>query len=187
MLGTDGSNCATGVILGSSVTVTGSVSVTGVPGQVGDEAVRDGFLEDGTAVRGHRGGQGRVPRGWLRGSGEAYGVGVALDCGLVVRGGEEPRARVVPGDDPRGDADAWPVEVAVVAELAACLRDRGGQAVERGGRLPLGADERLGIGAKLRRRAPEHGRVLAGADEQARDGDRHRDQLVQGDVERGTV
>src|SRR5487761_323411 len=156
MLGTDGSNCATGVILSSSV------SVAGVPGQVGDEAVRDGFLVDGTAVRGHRGGQGRVPRGWLRGSGEAYVVGVALDGGLVVGGGEAPGARVVPGDDPSGDADAWPVEVAVVAELAACPRDRGGQAVERGGRLPLGADERLGIGAKLRSRAPEDGRVLAG-------------------------
>src|SRR6202035_2251970 len=141
MLGTDGLNCGTAVILGSSV------CVTGVSGQVGDEGVRDGFLEDRAVVRGHGGGQGRVPRGWLRRSREAYVVGLILDGGLVVGGGEAPGARVVPGDDPCGDADAWPVEVAVVAELAARLRDGGRQPVEGGGRLALGADERPGIGA----------------------------------------
>src|SRR6202035_2938725 len=172
MLGTDGSNCGTAVILGSSV------RVTGVSCQVGDEGVRDGFLEDRAVVRGHGSGEGRVPRGWLRGSREAYVVGLVLDGGLVVGSAEEPGARVVPGDDPRGDADAWPVEVAVVAEPAARLRDRGGQPVESGGRLALGADERPGIRAKLRRRAPEDGRVLAGADELARDGNRHRHQLM---------
>src|ERR1700743_3692830 len=127
MLGTDGSNCGTAVILGSSV------CVTAVSCQVGDEGVRHGFLEDRAVVRGHGSGQGRVPRGWLRGSREAYVVGLVLDSGLVVGGAEAPGARVVAGGDPCGHADAWPVEVAVVAELAARLRDRGGQAGGRGG------------------------------------------------------
>ena len=59
--------------------------------------------------------------------------------------------------------------------------------MERGGRLALGADERPGIGAELSGRAPQDGRVLAGVDELARNGDRHRDQLVQGDVEGDAV
>src|SRR6185312_16466821 len=86
------------------------------------------------------------------------------------------------------DGDAGPVEVAVVGELAAGFRDGGGQPVKRGGRLALGADERLSVRAELPGRPAQDRRVLARADELTRaDSDRHRDQLVQGDVERGAV
>jgi hypothetical protein len=150
--------------------------------------VGDGFLADGLVVCGHRLRERRIPWSGLRGPGEARVVGALSDRALVVSGGEAPGTRVVPGDDAGGDGDAGPVEVTVVLNLAARAGDGRRQPVERGGRLALGAQQRLRRRAQLSGRAAQDGRVLADADQLAvRDGDRQCDELVERDVERGTV
>jgi hypothetical protein len=155
----------------------------GVPGQVDDELVADGLLVDGAAQRRHRGGQGRVPRGRLRGAVQVHLVGALLDGGLIVGGAEAPGLGAVPGDDGARDADARPVEVAVVAERAVPAGDRLGQPVKGGRRLALGADDRRGAGAQVGGCPAQHRRVLADVHAGRRDGDRQGDQLVEGDVE----
>lgn len=84
---------------------------------------------------------------------------------LVIRGAHAPRQGSVAADDPVGQSDPRPVEVAVVREAAA----RGGEGVEKRQDHRGGAAGRAheGLGAGRVRRGFHHARILTDVDERS--------------------
>src|SRR5579884_1791312 len=134
------------------------------PTEIGEQVVEEVFLLDAYGVLGEGRGEGGVPRGGGRGPGGERGAEAAFDGGEVGGGVVAPGCGGRQAQDAGGDADAAPVEVAVVGDRMALGGDVGEQGAGGGGEVAFHADQRWAVGPQFVGRGREDGGVLADVD-----------------------